>query len=254
MTLPLSLSLLSTLSIIHAQYDTYHQLLYPEELTITACQMVYDTRNLNDVGSHTGCSNMPCSCTGPYFNNLLLEETTTATGFNLTDHSSLDFTIDVGQAYLFYTIKFIWQSRDSPVNQATSYVSLYDAGLEAWVQHDYQYLSVYYSGSAVNVNATIVDKVVSQLRFHLEWNFDSPTGKIQPSGVELWGETQTQFPTAEPSRSPSTLPTTSPTTDPTADPSAQPTQNPTTTPTVSPTSSPTYKEVKRQTKRNIDVD
>eukprot|EP01083_Nonionella_stella_P257192 880560_1 len=238
MSLLFSLSFVSTLSIINAQLDTNHKLTYPDELTTSACEMVYDTRNTNDLGPHassTCVAPMPCSCTGPAFNNYLLEETTTAVGFNLTDHSSLDFTIDVGQAYLFTFIKFRWQYRNHPINQATSYVSLFDAGVQAWVPHDYKYVPVYFSGSAISVNATILDKVVTQLRFHLEWNFDSPTGVVQPSGVSIIGETQTQFPTVEPTRSPTTLPTASPTTDPTTDPSAQPTQNPTTTPTVSPT-------------------
>eukprot|EP01083_Nonionella_stella_P141122 434200_1 len=241
----LPLFLISTLFITNAQdLSVYHQLTYPEELAIDTCEMVYDTRNLANLGPHgsaTCVSPMPCACTGPVFNPLLLEETTTDSGFNLTDHSSLDLIINLGQTYLFDIIKFTWLYKNSPINQATSYVSLFDAGLNDWVPHGYEYRPVDGSGSAVKVNATVSDKVVTHLRFHLEWDFDSPTGIVQPSGVVLYGETQTQFPTAEPSRSPSTLPTTSPTTDPTTDPSAQPTQNPSTTPTSasqSPTKSP----------------
>eukprot|EP01083_Nonionella_stella_P158527 516130_1 len=214
----LSFSLILNLFIINAQLDTYHLLTYPDELQTSTCEMVYDTRNTNDLGhygSATCLAPMPCDCMGPTFSGLLLEETTTAVGFNLTDHSSLDFTINIGQSYLLSSIKFKWQYRNSPINQATSYVSLFDAGVQAWVPHDYKYVPVYFSGSAISVNATILDKVVTQLRFHLEWNFDSPTGVVQPSGIELYGETQTQFPTVEPTRSPSTLPTASPTTDPT---------------------------------------
>eukprot|EP01083_Nonionella_stella_P216983 779301_1 len=257
MALLLLLSI-STLLITNAQLDSYHKLTYPEELTILECQMVYDTRNLNTLGPHGSAecvAPMPCGCVGPTFNSLLLEEDTTNIGFNLTDHSTLDFTITFGAAtYLLWNIKFQWQYKNSPINQATSYVSLYDAGLKAWVPHGYKYAPVDGSGSAIRVNATILDKVATRLRFHLEWNFVSPTGIVQPSGVTLYGETQTRFPTTNPTSTPSTLPTASPTTDPTTDPSAQPTQNPTTTPSVSPTSSPTYKNVNRQTKRNIDVD
>eukprot|EP01083_Nonionella_stella_P029024 79988_1 len=192
MALPLSLSFISTLFIIHAQYDTYHKVTYPGELITSACQMVYDTRNLNERGPHSlTCAAMPCNCLFiPGFNELLLEEDTTDIGFNLSDHSSLDFTISVGQPYLFYRINFQWQYKNYPVNQTTSYVSLYDAALEAWVPHDYEYVPVYFSGSAVEVNATSLrTKVISQLRFHLEWNFVSPTGIVQPSGVTLYGET-----------------------------------------------------------------
>eukprot|EP01083_Nonionella_stella_P007600 21914_1 len=187
-----------------AQYDTYHKLTYPEEMWVYQCHYIYDTRDITNLAPrcdnsdpHTG----KCQCVDTVWHTLLLEETTTDIGFNLTDHSSLDFTIDVGQAYLFTFIKFRWQYRNHPINQATSYVSLYDAGLHAWVPHDYRYVAVDGSGSAIRVNGTINDKVVSQLHFHLEWNFDSPTGIVQPSGIELYGETQTQFPTAEPSRS-----------------------------------------------------
>eukprot|EP01083_Nonionella_stella_P141124 434216_1 len=248
----LPLFLISTLFITNAQdLSVYHQLTYPEELFIDTCEMVYDTTNLANLGPYASAkcvSQMPCECTGPAFNNLLLEETTTEIGFNLTDHSSLDFTINFGQTYLLWSIKFVWLYKNSPINQATSYVSLYDAGLNAWVPHDYTYIPVYGSHgsfSAVDVNATILDKVVSQLRFHLEWNFDSPTGMVQLSGATLYGETQTLFPTNEPTRFPTNEPTRSPSTlptDPTTDPSAQPTQNPSTTPTSasqSPTKSPT---------------
>eukprot|EP01083_Nonionella_stella_P179911 640087_1 len=230
MALPLSLSLISTLFIIHAQYDSYHKLTYPEEMGMVDCQLVFNTRDLYDANAPAFCgAPMPCDCDGHAFNNFLLEETTTDIGFNLTDHSSLDFTIYFGQPYLFYSIQFQWQYRNSPINQATSYVSLYDAGLSAWVPHDYKYLPVYGSGSAVDVNATILDKVVSQLRFHLEWNFDSPTGMVQPSGVALYGETQTQFPTIKPSKSPTKSPTSS-SQSPTESPSDVPTSAPTVTP------------------------
>eukprot|EP01083_Nonionella_stella_P316222 1145436_1 len=219
MALPLSLSLISTLFIIHAQYDSYHKLTYPEEMGMVDCQLVFNTRDLYDANAPAFCgAPMPCDCDGHAFNNFLLEETTTDIGFNLTDHSSLDFTIYFGQPYLFYSIQFQWQYRNSPINQATSYVSLYDAGLNAWVPHDYKYLPVYGSGSAVDVNATILDKVVSQLRFHLEWNFDSPTGMVQPSGLILWGETATLFPTTEPSQSPTKSPSDVPSQAPTESP------------------------------------
>eukprot|EP01083_Nonionella_stella_P072549 195650_1 len=218
----LPLFLVSTLVITNAQnLSAYHQLTYPEELAIDTCEMVYDTTNLADLGHYASAkcvSQMPCDCTGPVFSGLLIEETTTEIGFNLTDHSSLDFTINFGQTYLFSQIKFVWQYKNYPINQTTSYVSLYDAGLNAWVPHDYEYKPVDGSGSAVDVNATTTDKVVSHLRFHLEWNFDSPTGIVQPTGFAIYGETQTQFPTTEPTRSPTTLPTSSPTTDPTTDP------------------------------------
>eukprot|EP01083_Nonionella_stella_P106353 306768_1 len=204
LSLSLSLSLISTILIIQAQLDTYHRLTYPEELTTPACQMVYDSTNLNNLGPHasaTCVSPMPCDCTGPVFTNLLLEETATDIGFNLTDHSSLDFTVNFGQTYLLYSIKFKWLYRNNPINQAASYVSLYDAG-KTWVPHDYEYLPVDGSGSAIAVNATLVDKVATHVRFHLEWNFDSPTGIVQPTGFAIYGETQTQFPTTEPTRSP----------------------------------------------------
>eukprot|EP01083_Nonionella_stella_P179912 640089_1 len=222
MALPLSLSLISTLFIIHAQYDSYHKLTYPEEMGMVDCQLVFNTRDLYDANAPAFCgAPMPCDCDGHAFNNFLLEETTTDIGFNLTDHSSLDFTIALGQTYLFDIIKFTWLYRNSPINQATSYVSLYDAGLNAWVPHDYTYIPVYGSHgsfSAVDVNATILDKVVSQLRFHLEWNFDSPTGMVQPSGLILWGETATLFPTTEPSQSPTKSPSDVPSQAPTESP------------------------------------
>eukprot|EP01083_Nonionella_stella_P165722 552131_1 len=137
----LPLFLISTLFITNAQNLTaYHQLTYPEELEIDTCEMVYDTTNLANLGSYGSAecvSPMPCDCTGPVFSNLILEDTTTEIGFNLTDHSSLDFTINFGQTYLLWSIKFVWLYRNSPINQATSYVSLYDAGLKAWVPHGY---------------------------------------------------------------------------------------------------------------------
>eukprot|EP01083_Nonionella_stella_P273552 927974_1 len=171
-----------------AQYDTYHKLTYPEEMWIYKCQYIYDTRDLTNLGPHCDDTERQiCQCLRTEWNTLLLEETTTDIGFNLTDHSSLDFIIELNDVYLLWSIMFQWQYRNSPINQATSYVSLYDAGLNAWVPHDYAYIDhVYGSGSAIDVNATILDKVVSQLRFHLEWNFDSPTGMVQPSGLILW--------------------------------------------------------------------
>eukprot|EP01083_Nonionella_stella_P142141 439150_1 len=167
-----------------AQYDTYHKLTYPEEMWVYQCHYIYDTRDITNLAPrcdnsdpHTG----KCQCVDTVWHTLLLEETTADIGFNLTDHSSLDFIIELNDVYLLWSIMFQWQYRNSPINQATSYVSLYDAGLNAWVPHDYAYIDhVYGSGSAIDVNATILDKVVSQLRFHLEWNFDSPTGMVQP--------------------------------------------------------------------------
>eukprot|EP01083_Nonionella_stella_P072548 195648_1 len=221
----MALSLLlfiSTLFITNSQLDTYHKLTYPEELVIDTCEMIYDTRNLTNLGPHesTKCQDrMPCPCMGYSFSTFLLEESTTDIGFNLTTHSSLDFIINFNLLiYQLDRIKFQWQYKNNPINQAKSNVSLYDKGLEAWVPHDYEYKPVDGSGSAVDVNATTTDKVVSHLRFHLEWNFDSPTGIVQPTGFAIYGETQTQFPTTEPTRSPTTLPTSSPTTDPTTDP------------------------------------
>eukprot|EP01083_Nonionella_stella_P317823 1158949_1 len=83
---------------IMAQYDNYHQLAYPEEMAMGNCQLVFNTRDLYDANAPAFCAApMPCDCIGPAFNNLLLEETTTDIGFNLTDHSSLDFTIYFGQ-------------------------------------------------------------------------------------------------------------------------------------------------------------
>eukprot|EP01083_Nonionella_stella_P142140 439149_1 len=163
-----------------AQYDTYHKLTYPEEMWISRCQYINDTRDLPNLAH--GFSGPAPVCPGTAWYTLLLEETTADIGFNLTDHSTLDFTVYLeGETYLLWSIMFQWQYRNSPINQATSYVSLYDAGLNAWVPHDYAYIDhVYGSGSAIDVNATILDKVVSQLRFHLEWNFDSPTGMVQP--------------------------------------------------------------------------
>eukprot|EP01083_Nonionella_stella_P120970 363064_1 len=221
-----------------AQLDVYHRLDYPAEMSISHCTMVYDTRDLNDMGPHPTCSGpMPCDCNMPPFNYLLFAETPIAVGFNITDHSSLDFTITFAAVYQLHLIKFQYLYKNSPINQATSNASLYDKGMEAWVPHDIKYVPVDFDGSAVKVNGTTGDKVVTKLRFHLEWNFASPTGLVEASGVTIYGETQTKFPTTDPTRSPSTLPTASPTTDPTTDPSAQPTQNPTTTPTVSPTAS-----------------
>eukprot|EP01083_Nonionella_stella_P126078 381416_1 len=199
----LPLFLISTLFITYAQDLTvYHKLTYPGELYLEECTMIYDTRNLTNLGPHesAGCAApMPCPCIGYSFSTFLLEESTTDIGFNLTTHSSLDFIINFN--YLIYQldrIKFQWQYKNNPINQAKSNVSLYDKGLEAWVPHDYEYKPVDGSGSAVDVNATTTDKVVSHLRFHLEWNFDSPTGIVQPSGVVLYGETQTKFPTKKP--------------------------------------------------------
>eukprot|EP01083_Nonionella_stella_P280259 953359_1 len=150
----LPLFLISTLFITNAQNLTaYHQLTYPEELAIDTCEMVYDTTNLANLGPHESAGKceitMPCPCTGSSFIISLLEESTTAIGFNLTDHSSLDFTIALGQTYLFDIIKFTWLYRNSPINQATSYVSLFDGGLQAWVPHGYEYRPVDGSGSAV---------------------------------------------------------------------------------------------------------
>eukprot|EP01083_Nonionella_stella_P126076 381414_1 len=149
---------------IMAQYDNYHQLAYPEEMAIRECRLVFNTRDLYDANAPAFCAASslppdPCDCFGPTVNNLLLEEDTTDIGFNLTDHSSLDFTITLGQDYQFSQIKFVWQYKNYPINQTTSYVSLYVAGLNTWVPHDYEYIPVYYGGSAVNVNATITDKV-----------------------------------------------------------------------------------------------
>eukprot|EP01083_Nonionella_stella_P172803 594145_1 len=174
-------------------------------MAIRECRLVFNTRDLYDANAPAFCAASslppdPCDCFGPTVNNLLLEEGTTDIGFNLTDHSSLDFTITLGQDYQFSQIKFVWQYKNYPINQTTSYVSLYVAGLNTWVPHDYEYIPVYYGGSAVNVNATITDKVAAEIRFHLEWNFDSPTGIVQPSGVFLIGQTQTKFPTVEPTR------------------------------------------------------
>eukprot|EP01083_Nonionella_stella_P078434 214658_1 len=107
---------------IMAQYDTFHKLAYPEEMTMGDCQLVFNTRDLSDANAPTFCAASippdPCNCLGPAVNNFLLEETTTDIGFNLTDHSSLDFTIALGQTYLFDIIKFTWLYRDSPINQA----------------------------------------------------------------------------------------------------------------------------------------
>eukprot|EP01083_Nonionella_stella_P071901 193460_1 len=91
---------------VTAQYDTYHKLTYPEEMTMGNCQLVFNTRDLYDnANAPTFCAASippdPCDCLGPAGSNLLLEETTTDIGFNLTDHSSLDFTIALGQTYLF---------------------------------------------------------------------------------------------------------------------------------------------------------
>eukprot|EP01083_Nonionella_stella_P166144 554595_1 len=199
----LPLFLISTLFITSAQDLTvYHKLTYPEELYLVECTMIYDTRNLTNLGPHESAqcaAPMPCPCMGYSFSTFLLEESTTDIGFNLTTHSSLDFIINFNLLiYQLDFIKFQWQYRNNPINQATSYVSLYDAGLNAWVPHDYEYKPVDDSGSAVKVNATTMDKVASDIRFHLEWNFNSSTGIVQPSGVVIYGETQTQFPTAEP--------------------------------------------------------
>eukprot|EP01083_Nonionella_stella_P154125 496176_1 len=158
MALLLSLSLISTPFITNAQLDSYHQLTYPDELYLADCNMIYDTRNLNNLGPHGSgvcAAPMPCPCLGSSFSSFLLEETTTNIGFNLTDHSSLDFTILLDDDYLLWSIKFQWQYKNSPINQAKSNVSLYDIGLEDWVPHDIKYSPVDASGSAIRVNATI---------------------------------------------------------------------------------------------------
>eukprot|EP01083_Nonionella_stella_P078433 214657_1 len=104
---------------IMAQYDNYHKLTYPEELAMGGCQLVFNTRDLSDANAPAFCgATMPCDCNVPAFNSLLLEEDITSSEFNLTDHSSLDFTINLGVTYLFDIIKFTWLYRDSPINQA----------------------------------------------------------------------------------------------------------------------------------------
>eukprot|EP01084_Bolivina_argentea_P209291 356531_1 len=233
------------------------------------CQMVYDTRDFTNWPAWGGVTqsscfhqneSMLCGCANMGdFPRILFHDPTDLYGFNLTDHSLLDFTIELNGIYRLHEIAFEWQSSDrqngeSHINQATSYVSLRNKGdwvhKRTWFPDDLQgprYYSFYGSGSAINLKWDPVYKygmLATHLRFHLEWNFDSPTGMVQLSGATLYGETQTLFPTNEPTRFPTNEPTRSPSTlptDPTTDPSAQPTQNPSTTPTSasqSPTKSP----------------
>eukprot|EP01083_Nonionella_stella_P196485 722950_1 len=113
----LPLFLISTLFITIAQdLTSYHQLTYPDELLIDTCEMVYDTRNLSNLGPHESAecaATMPCPCIGYSFSTFLLEESTTAIGFNLTDHSSLDFIINFNLLiYQLDRIKFQWQYKN----------------------------------------------------------------------------------------------------------------------------------------------
>eukprot|EP01083_Nonionella_stella_P168690 570272_1 len=261
--------LLIQLSTTGNEFDAVHRLTYNGgDMFINLCQMVYDTRDFTNWGgvTPTNCvhfnGSSTCGCNGfnGDFTKVLLQDPTTDIGFNLTDHSLLDFTIELNGIYRLLEIVFEWQSSDrhygeSHINQATSYVSLRNKGdwvhKRTWFPDDLQgprYYSFYGSGSAINLKWDPVYKygmLATHLRFHLEWNFDSPTGMVQLSGATLYGETQTLFPTNEPTRFPTNEPTRSPSTlptDPTTDPSAQPTQNPSTTPTSasqSPTKSPT---------------
>eukprot|EP01083_Nonionella_stella_P076128 207275_1 len=245
------------LSSAQGNFHTPHQLSYPNELSIMSCEMVYDTRNLRLLGPYRSatCSRrMPCTCAGPIFSRLLLEETSITHGFVLTDHSSLDFTIYFGQQYQLLSLAFQWHNTSNPINQAKSYVSVYDISTNAWVDQTYKVYPDYDGLTRLDTNGTFVDLIVTHVRFHLEWNFDAQGGFVYPSGVYIHGQTQTLHPIKSPSTAPTHSPTADPTTEPTVNPSLSPTPNPSETPTTSPTQAPTWKRVTRQTKRVVGVD
>ena len=212
------------------------------------CTFKRDTINGNDVGN--------CAVIG--FNGWADDNWQNTPNWQMTDHSCIDFEVySYGLLYVYEEIIFGWHNVTDLVDSVRSFITIThvlpsDDTSQQDVNVSFTQTSyLQYDGMAIQVvSSQLNDLLVSNIRMHIEWNYNSVDGDgVYPSYLQLIGSPRTLSihptsspTTAYPTRQPSLSPTKAPTL-PSISPTNAPSISPTFSPSLSPTSSPTFSAV-----------